>query len=363
MQFSITITTGIARLQGPANGATNVSQFQQFTWNTVSDASSYLFMISPTNYETWDMYAEDLAPTVSSRYGWGLLPNTYYYASLCTEKVTGETCSNTNFTTGPAGPLPNRQTFYTTVQNLTSQVRLMTYGMTNRAIPGTALYQEALDHMHDPNNVDCGFFTITLVDQMTPNQVLGRVRNLTLDGTPDGHVIAEYWDPFNNKWQIADATFGLVYFNPQTEIGQGAEDVNALLEAGDYSDIETLWVTNNGSLYMRNYYLDPITMFNNVYPFGDLNGTQLLYNYVPNSPLPFLNATTLGAAQGNYGIYVFQFANQTDQVTINNAGTRVNVSPDNSYGWAPGIGLSQGWYVTSQVPPGMNIYTYKRVMF
>jgi hypothetical protein len=360
---SFSTGTGIARLTTPRNGATGVSQFQLFQWNTVPDATLYVLIISPTNYETWDMYAEDLAPTVSSRYGWGLLPSTYYYASLCTYKVNGWACSNTNFTTGPAESLPDRQTFYNTVQGLTSQVRLMTYGMTNQAMPGTPLYQEALDHMHDPNNVDCGFYTITLVDQMTPNHILARVRNMTLDGTPDGHVVAEYWDPFNNKWQVADATFGLVYFDTQAEIGQGAEDINALLESGQLSGLHPLWVTNNGSQYMTRYYLDPITMYNNVYPYGNLNEKQLFYNYVPNSPLPFLNATTLGVVQGNHGTYVFQFAHQTDQLTINNAGTQVTVTPDNTYGWAPGVTLSSGWVVTSQVPSGMNTYTYKRIMF
>ncbi len=204
--------------------------------------------------------------------------------------------------------------------------QLMTQGMTNHATPGTPLYQEMLDHGQNPNQVSCGYYTITLLDQMTPNQIyLGRYRQITVDGV-DGHVIAEYWDPFNNKWQIADSTFGLVYFDPNTEMGQGAEDVNALLLAGNLSDIDFLWVTSNGSSYMTNYYLDPITMYNNVYPFGNLTISSLVLNYVPNSPLPFLNTSSLGA-QGTLGIYIFQFANQSDQLTVNNAGTLVT---DNS---------------------------------
>jgi hypothetical protein len=356
---SFTTGVGVARLQSPANGATNVSQFQLFTWNPVSNALIYALIISPTGYGIWDMYSDDLAPSVSSRYVWGLQPNTYYYADMCTEFTTGWICTQSNFTTGPAGALPNRQAFYNRVQNLTSQVRLMTQGMTNRATPGTALYQEMLDHGQNPNDVSCGYYTITLLDQMTQNQILGRRRDITLDGA-DGHVIAEYWDPFNNKWQIADSTFGLVYFNPQTEIGQGAEDVNALLESGNLSGIDPLFVTNNGSAYMTNYYLDPVTMFNNVFPFGDT--TDLVQDYVPNSPLPFLNPSSLGS-QGIYGIYAFQFVNQADQITINNAGTMVTVTPVNTEGWAPGIILWNDWYVTSQVPQGMQMYTFKRIMF
>lgn len=358
-----TFTTGmgIAHLQSPANGARGVSQFQLFTWNQVPGALVYTLIISPTGYGVWDMYGDDLAPTVSSRYVWGLLPNTYYYADMCTDFVTGWKCSQSNFTTGPAGQLPNRQTFYNMVQSLTSQVRLMTQGMTNQATPGTPLYQEMLDHMKDPNQVSCGMYTITLLDQMTSNQISGRSRQLTVDGM-DGHVIAEYWDPFNNKWQVADSTFGLVYFDPETELGQSAEDVSSLLHSGGLSDIDFLWLTNYGSAYMTHYYMDPITLYNNVYPFGDVNSSQLLYNYVPNSPLPFLNTSSL-SAQGTFGIYIFQFANQTDQVTINNAGTLITVQPGNSEGWAVAVELWQGWYITSQVPPGMNMYTFKRILF
>ncbi len=358
---SFATANGIARLVSPQNGATGVSQFVQFTWNTVPDATAYLILVSPTNYRTWDMYFDYLAPTVSSRYPWGLLPNTYYYVTLCTEKTTGEYCSYSSFTTRPSGALPNRQEFYNSIQNLTSQVRLMTQGTSNRAIPGTALYQDSLDHLRDPNSVTCGIYAITLLDQMTPANILARRRDLTLDGM-DTHVLTEYWDPFNSKWQVADPTFGLVYFDPSTEVGQGAEDISALLLAGNLSAIDPLWVTNNGSQYMTHYFLDPITLYTNVYPFGDIEQSQLIRDYVPNSPLPFLNTSSLGA-QGTAGTYVFQFANQTDQVTINNHGTVVTIVPGNTEGWAAGITLSQGWYITSQVPPGMNMYTFKRILF
>ena len=113
---------------------------------------------------------------------------------------------------------------------------------------------------------------------------------------------------------------------------------------------------------MTNYYMDPITLYNNVYPFGDINESGLVANYVPNSPLPFLNVSSLNV-QGTAGVYVFQFVNQTDQLTINNAGTIITVSPGNTEGWAVGVELWQGWYVTSQVPPGMNMYTFKRILF
>jgi hypothetical protein len=184
---------------------------------------------------------------------------------------------------------------------------------------------------------------------------------LSRDGV-ETHAITEYWDPFNANWAVADPTFGLVYFDAESQLGQGAEDLNSLLLAGNLSAITPLFVTNNGSAYMTNYYMDPITLFNNPYPFGDSDAVTLFNNYVPNSPLPFLNPSSLGV-EGTWGIYVFQFANQTDSITINNAGELVTLSPQNSEGWVTTIILLNGWYVTSPVPPGMNMYTFKRVMF
>ena len=352
---------GVGRLTVPADGATGVSQFEKFTWNQVPDASVYLLIISPTNYDTWDMYNESFVQSVSSRYVWGLLPNTYYYAELCAQKASGWVCSTSNFTTGPAAPPPERQAFYQKVQGLTSQVRLMTQGMTSQATSGTPLYQEMLDHGQDPSHVNCTYYAYTLLDLMTASQVQSRYRMLSLDGV-ETHAITEYWDPFNANWAVADPTFGLVYFDAESQLGQGAEDVGALLRAGNLSAIAPQFVTNNGSAYMTNYYMDPITLFNNPYPYGDSDAVTLFNNYVANSPLPFLNPSSL-AVEGTWGIYVFQFANQTDSITINNAGELVTLTPENSEGWVTTIILFNGWYVTSPVPPGMNMYTFKRVMF
>src|SRR5262249_36625962 len=152
-------------------------------WNPVQGALMYALIVSPTGYGVWDMYGDDLAPSVSSRYVWGLLPNTYYYVDMCTEFTAGWHCSQSTFTTGPAESLPDRHTLYNSVHDLTSQVRLMTQGLTNRARSGTPLYQELLDHMRDPSQgTSCGIFTDALLDQLSPHHILGRYRQLSLDG-------------------------------------------------------------------------------------------------------------------------------------------------------------------------------------
>jgi hypothetical protein len=356
----------LAHLTYPLNGATGISQFLPFTWNQVQGAEQYGLTVSPTGYGVTDFYLgiQYMIPTDTSQYVWALQPNTTYYVQLCTANSgpTGGGCVNSSFTTGNEPPPPTHaNTFYRSVQNLTAQVRAMTQGFTNLPTPGTYLYQMVANHGGDPTqSVSCGWFAAALLDQFTMNGILARQRNISLDGT-DGHVLTEYWDPFNQKWELSDPTFGAVYFDSHTQLGQGAEDVNALLLAGNYSAINPLFVSLYGSQWMTSYYLDPITMYNEVDPFGLLNATDEL-NYAPNSPVPFLNPAPLSVV-GTAGDYVFQFANPTDSITaLDGAGNHV-ISPVNNEGWASGVYLSTGWSILSAVPDGTQMFTFKRILF
>jgi hypothetical protein len=199
------------------------------------------------------------------------------------------------------------------------------------------------------------------------NDILARQRNISLNGTVT-HVITEYWDPFNLKWQIADPTFGLVYFDPNTQLGQGAEDINALLLAGNYSSINALFVTSYKSQYMTAYIMDPITLYNEVDPFGMLD-TQEQLNYLPNSPLPFLTTVDLSQSVGIAGEYLFQFVNPTDTLAVqaatsnqSNSATIV-ISPEDLQGWSSDDYLNTGWTILSSIPAGAQIFQFKRVMF
>jgi hypothetical protein len=366
-----TFSTGypLAHLTYPLNGATNVSQFLPFTWNQPAGATAYGLQVSPTGYGANDFFigmTTIVAPN-TSEYVWSLQPNTTYYAQLCTHNPGpyGGGCTNSTFTTGSALPIPSdRNAFYQTVQNLTGQIRLMTTltGSTAVPIPGTYLYQVFADHGKDPAlGTSCGWYADALLDEFTMNEILARQRNLSLNGTIT-HVITEYWDPFNQKWQIADPTFGLVYFDPNTQLGQGAEDINALLLAGNYSSINALFVTSYGSQYMTAYTMDPITLYNEVMPFGMLNVQEEL-NYVPNSPLPYLTAEDLSQSVGTAHDYEFQFANATDTLTVQSNSDSIVISPSNSQGWSGEQYLNPGWSILSSIPEGVQIFHFKRVMF
>ena len=359
-------TTGypLAHLSYPLNGATDVSPFLPFTWTPAQGATEYAINVSPTGYGIADFFAEETIPTVTSQYPWGLQPDTLYYVQLCTLNPGpgGGGCTETTFTTGPAPALPSsRAAFYQSVEKITSQVRLMTRGVTNVPVSGTYLYKFIRNHSGDPTQpTNCAWFAQTLLDEFTMNGILARERNISLDGTGDDHVITEYWDPFNQKWQVADPTFGVIYFDPSSWIGQGAEDLNALLLSGNLSAITPLFVTSYGDQYMTTYYMDPITLYNEIDPFGMLDAEAKL-NYVPNSPLPFLNDVT-DSAEGTTGTFVFHFADATDGVTIQNGGTNMAEFPGNREGWATSVDLSNWGYITA-APDGMNVYTFKRVLF
>jgi hypothetical protein len=112
---------------------------------------------------------------------------------------------------------------------------------------------------------------------------------------------------------------------------------------------------------MTIYYLDPMTFYTNVVPFGMITNYAEL-NTVPNSPLQFLNEVDLND-EGQTGFYVFNFLNQTDSVTIQNQGVSETLIPANTEGWAASVYLPSGWTITSAVPSGMRVFTFVRVMF
>jgi hypothetical protein len=207
----------------------------------------------------------------------------------------------------------------------------------------------------------CGDYVITLLNILAQNNILGRMRSISLDGA-EGHVVAEFWDPFNQQWDVADPFYGLVYLNQELTAGQSAEQIGALLLAGNYSSIDTNFVTPYGDQYMTTYYLDPMTFYTNVVPFGMITTYDEL-NTVPNSPLQFLNEVELNA-EGQAGFYIFNFQSQRDSVTIQGQNYfSAAITPANTEGWAASVYLQPGWTITSAVPAGMRVFTFVRVMF
>ncbi len=206
-----TFNTGysLAHLTYPLDGATDVSPFQPFTWEQPDGATGYILTVSPTGYGTPDFYlsaGSQLVPTVTSQYVYALQPETTYYVDLCTSNPNpgGATCVHSRFTTAAATALPpDRNLFYQKVMMLTAQVRLMTEGTSLIPTPGTPLSNQLLSYGANPaRGAKCGNFATTLLNLFTQKEILARQRGLSSDGM-DTHVLTEYWDPFNQQWQVA----------------------------------------------------------------------------------------------------------------------------------------------------------------
>ena len=349
-------TKSMAYVTSPANGATGISQFAQLVWTPVPGAKSYTLTVSPTAFNVRDNYMEVFAGNVNSGSVWNLQPNTLYYVTLATQTAAGWANSYSTVTTGTNPPPTVRSSFYKTIFNLTAQIRQSAAFPGDLPLPGGYLYQDMLIHGYDPTQGSaCGNMAQALADLLTTHGILARVRNTTFEGA-DVHVLNEYWDPFNAKWQIADPTFGVMYFDPASGVGQGVEDLNALLLSGNLAGIGPEWVTSSGSLYSTTYFMNPILYFNNPFPFGELDEYQEVYDYVPNSPLPFLQEVDLSAPNPPSGVYFIWFANSTDQAVLNIRGTDVTVSELSASGWAPSMWLWSPWSPVS-IPDGMKIYT------
>jgi len=243
-----------------------------------------------------------------------------------------------------------------TVQQLTGNVRLMTQGTTSVPTPGTLLAQVAAQD-GVVGSVFCRQFAETLVMLLTGQHISARTRTMSFDGnSQESHVTAEYYDPGLAKWVVADADFGVVYWNASTSSGMSMEDISAAVAAQNWSYLQgfVTYATTNGSLYAHNYYMDPILLYLNPTPAGQGN-IQLP---LPNSPEPFFTVHA-DTDIGNHDLWVFSFANQTDRVMLS-GGTQLGPVPGTIYSQA--IWLSTGWSITSR-PSGLRILTINRYLY
>jgi hypothetical protein len=354
---SFTTGLGLAHLVAPAASASAVDPFQPFSWNSVPGAQFYYLWVGTTPGAT-DVYSTGSVPsTVTSTVVPGLLGGLTYYARMWTFINNKWLAVNTTFSTATQ-PLPSdANAFRNTVQQQTGAVRLMTQGTGNTPTPGTSLAQQVAAAGH--TQALCTDFARTLLPMLLGQRISTRLRDVVFDGANlETHEMTEYYDPFLNQWIDTDPTFGVTYWNPSTTTGLSVNQISADVVAQNFGAIPTTFVTNNGTVYVNNYYMDPILLYLNVLPTGQAT-TQ---GPVANSPLPYM--TQLGtSAIGQAGHYVFSFASQNDAVTISDPiqGT-LTIRPSNGTQFSSYTKLNSGWSISS-TPAGLGIYTINRFKF
>lgn len=357
-----TFTTGLglAHLITPADQASSVDPFQPFAWNSVPGAQGYYIYVGTTPGAT-DIYnSAALVPSYTSWFVPGLLGGQTYYVTLWTQLNNAWTAVASSFSTAPQSLPSSANAFRNTVKQQTGLVRLMTQGVTNTPTPGTLLAQ-VVAQGGVSTLAFCQDYTRTLVLQLATQRITARIRNIGFDGNSyDSHIVTEYYDPFLNYWIVADPTFAVVYWNPSNATGMSVADLNSAVVGQAWSTITPfiMYATSNGEVYAHNYYMDPILLYLNPSPVGDLNPLQP----VANSPAPYLQVHN-AAAVGTQGIWVFGFQNQTDTATLSDPvfGT-LTAAPLGGTPYSQGIFLDAGWSVVS-APVGVQTLTMNRYVY
>ena len=362
-----TATLGTS-LTFPIDGATKVDPFSTFTWKaSTMNLDFYELTIGTTPLGTDIYFSGPIPITHTSIQPWGLRADGHtYYATFYT--VTGGSnrtyySTTISFQTTDVPPVVDRSTFYSTIENLTKQTTEMADGPNGAPKAGTVLFSVASERHNDPTpmSADCVDYSVALISLMLEKLISVRMRTSTLDGTGyEGHTMTEYWDPILQRWNLADATFGLVYFDDKTQQGQSMLDVNQLVLSGNYQDVKQKFVSVWGDYIYRHYYMDPLSLYlNPVIPLGSRMDT------IVNDPHPYLTPHAQAEVQGRTGVYLFEFTNSTDSavlddphgygsITLTPISSLVQGSPLH---FSRAYGLSSNWSIVS-APTSMKVYSF-----
>jgi hypothetical protein len=342
----------------PADGDTGVDPFATITWTPVS-AASYELHIGTTP-GAWDIY-DSGQTTATSITPSGLGYAKQYYARLWVNQNNQWSSNDIRFQTEAQDLDPNlaqrESSFYDQVRQATANVRLMA-DLSNMPLPDTML-ATYLQSVGRPQAV-CSDFAAVLVSQLDQLGVNARLRGLTLTGTSfESHTTVEFYDPFVDKWSMADATFGFLLTDTATGVILSVEELSARANKGQFSLVTPVYLTQYGNYYAAHYYLDPISLYANAL---SPTTSKVSFGPQPNSAEPFLNDLDLANSSGQPSKYLVKFQNPTDSIIFQNGPTAVTLSPSNGTQWSGAIQLQEGWTVQSN-SPGVQLFTFKRFVF
>lgn len=338
----------------PADGASGVTPTDaHFAWTPATSAVGYCILVGTTPGSADVFYRCPV--TVTTETVGNLLGNQTYYVRVITWKVPGGlspfAVSDSSFTTGELPTPADRADFYARIASVTSQVRLMADISTNIPLVGSLL--ETKVAIKGLPKAFCTEYAETLVELLLDDHIAARTRSILLNPI-ETHVVTEYYDPFVSKWAVADATFGVMYFNDTTQVGASVEDLSALVNAADWTHIPLKWVTPYNDSVWQSYYLDPILLYLNPLPVAQAEAPPS----IPNDPETIIAPLEMTDVVGVPGDYIFRFAQPTDAVTMKAApeldAATIGVAPP-TVEWATAQQTSPGWSVSSY-PMGLRVY-------
>jgi len=342
----------------PRNQSSTIDPFTKFQWSSLPSSLGYYLEVG-TSQGGADVFAVgELPPNVTSWAVDNLLPGQTYYARLITNASGVFNYVDISFQARVTAPPNSTVSLHETVESLTSSVRLSAAPFSNLATPGTPLASELA--LRGRTQADCTDYSYTLIDLLQQQHIYAHPVVLALVGNFwVGHTLVEYYDPFLKKWSVADPTFGVIYYDDATQTGQSAAELSSYIFAESFSLIHPKLVTPNGDSYLRNYYLDPVTLFLNIVPSGSTPQQNVVHD-----PLQYLIPV---ADPGVQGLYLFCFGNASDAIQINNPDTgpyvpgQISMTPQENTLWAWVVGLNPGWTFTGS--SDVQVYTPRRVFF
>jgi hypothetical protein len=349
---------GVATLQSPQDGDI-ISPFEIFSWSVPdSGADAYLRKVG-TSPSTADVFYSGPVQQTSIPVA-GLDFGKTYFVTLLTLKGNIWRSSTTSFTTLGQLSVPNlsqlKSTFYANIRQTTAVVRAMADANTNVALPGTPL--DSLLKQNGLSLASCFQYAQVLRDQLRVIGINARLRGITLTGTSyESHTPMEYYDPFNQKWAVADPTFGILYFDTSIQTGQSVEEIQTLIAANDFADVKIIYVTPLNDSVLRHYYIDPLTLYLNVIP-----PDQNVLPAMQNSPSQFLREVPVATVVGQPGLYLFAFGDPSEETQVTLGDGPLTLKPVDSTQFSKAFPTPRGWTIDS-APSDLKAYIFIRPVF
>ena len=346
-----------AQLLYPTAGAV-VDPFRHFKWSTVNGAVGYYLQIGSTPGGADIFNVGNLPPNITEWAVDNLVPGVIYYATLKTILPNNTfSYSSISFTAADQTPPADANAFYSTIRQLTGSVRESADLYSNIPTAGSPLAKEVA--LRGRTAADCTDFSYTVIDLLQQQHIYSRRVVLSLVGNFwIGHTVVEYFDPFRTKWSVTDPTFGVMYFDDVAQTGQSAAELSQDVFTESFTSIQPKLLTSNQDQYLKNYYVDPITLFLNIVPEGSTPQQSILHD-----PQEFMLPATMGVS----GFYVFEFAGSSGTMQIINppgrfASGTFTIEPADSTRWSRVVALNDGWTIEN-VAVGSQVFLMRRVLF